>query len=132
MDAVIAKIIEHSDEIRRSHIPSDVSEEMKKRIADSIITSFGARDAPPVRIEKKVFLPLSGNLSSRVYFGAGRATPDIAAFINGSMTRYLDYNDTYLSKEALHPSDNIPPLLAIADAMDYDGKAVLEAASLGL
>ena len=130
MDAVIAKIIEHSDEIRRSHIPSDVSEEMKKRIADSIITSFGARDAPPVRIEKKVFLPLSGNLSSRVYFGAGRATPDIAAFINGSMTRYLDYNDTYLSKEALHPSDNIPPLLAIADAMDYDGKAVLEAASL--
>ena len=130
MDAVIAKIIEHSDEIRRSHIPSDVSEEMKKRIADSIITSFGARDAPPVRIEKKVFLPLSGNLSSRVYFGAGRATPDIAAFINGSMTRYLDYNDTYLSKEALHPSDNIPPLLAMADAMDYDGKAVLEAASL--
>ncbi len=130
MDAVIAKIIEHSDEIRRSHIPSDVSEEMKKRIADSIITSFGARDAPPVRIEKKVFLPLSGNLSSRVYFGAGRATPDIAAFINGSMTRYLDYNDTYLSKEALHPSDNIPPLLAMADAMDYDGNAVLEAASL--
>ncbi len=130
MDAVIAKIVEHSDEIRRSHIPSDVSEEMKKRIADSIITSYGARDAPPVKIEKKVFLPLSGKLSSRVYFGAGKATPDIAAFINGSMTRYLDYNDTYLSKEALHPSDNIPPLLAIADAMDYDGNAVLEAASL--
>ena len=130
MDAVIAKIVEHSDEIRRSHIPSDVSEEMKKRIADSIITSYGARDAPPVKIEKKVFLPLSGKLSSRVYFGTGKATPDIAAFINGSMTRYLDYNDTYLSKEALHPSDNLPPLLAIADAMDYDGSAVLEAASL--
>ncbi|MEM0157120.1 MAG: MmgE/PrpD family protein [Thermoplasmataceae archaeon] len=130
MDAVISKIVEHSDEIRGSHIPSDVSEELKKRIADSIITSYGARDAPPVKIEKKVFLPMAGKLSSRVYFGAGKATPDIAAFINGSMTRYLDYNDTYLSREALHPSDNIPPLIAVADAMDYDGKAVLEAASM--
>ncbi len=115
MDKIVEIIYEHSREIVEKPLDSETSEELKKRIADSIITSFGARDAPPVMIEKKVFLPMSGKLNSRIYFGAGSATPDLAAFINGSMTRYLDYNDTYLSKEALHPSDNIPPLLAMAD-----------------
>lgn len=130
MDKIVEIIYEHSQEIAEKPLDSETSEELKKRIADSIITSFGARDAPPVMIEKKVFLPMTGKLSSRIYFGAGSATPDMAAFINGSMTRYLDYNDTYLSKEALHPSDNIPPLLAMADALDIDGLSVIKAASL--
>ena len=30
--------------------------------------------------------------------------------------RYLDFNDTYLSLEPLHPSDVIAPLLALAEA----------------
>jgi 2-methylcitrate dehydratase len=32
------------------------------------------------------------------------------------MIRYLDYNDTYLSKEPAHPSDNISAALAVAEA----------------
>lgn len=38
-----------------------------------------------------------------------------AVFTNALMVRYLDYNDTYLSKEPLHPSDMIPALLAAAE-----------------
>lgn len=130
MDPVVQEIVNHSGEILSRGLEEKVADELKKRVTDSIITSFGAREAPPVAIERRTFLPMSGNLKSRVYFGYGDATPDIAAFINGSMTRYLDYNDTYLSKEALHPSDNIPPLLAVADAMDMDGDSVLKASSL--
>ncbi len=130
MDPVVQEIVNHSGEILSRGLEKNVEDELKKRIADSIITSFGARDAPPVAIERNAFLPMSGKLRSRVYFGYGEATPDIAAFINGSMTRYLDYNDTYLSKEALHPSDNIPPLISVADAFDLDGDSVLKAAAL--
>jgi 2-methylcitrate dehydratase len=43
------------------------------------------------------------------------------------MTRYLDYNDTYLSKEALHPSDNVPPILSYAYSLDADGLEVIRA-----
>lgn len=44
------------------------------------------------------------------------------------MTRYLDFNDTYLSKEALHPSDNIPPpLIAVGYAMSLGGEELLRA-----
>ncbi|MDF2683041.1 MAG: 2-methylcitrate dehydratase, partial [Brevibacillus sp.] len=40
---------------------------------------------------------------------------DHATFANGTAIRYLDYNDTYLSVEPLHPSDVIAPLLALAE-----------------
>jgi 2-methylcitrate dehydratase len=42
--------------------------------------------------------------------------PEAAAFANGVAVRYLDFNDTYLSREPLHPSDVIPALLALAEA----------------
>ena len=37
----------------------------------------------------------------------GTSTIDWATFVNGLLIRYLDYNDTYLSKEPAHPSDNL-------------------------
>ncbi len=103
------------------------AEEIKKRLVDSLFVAYGARNAEPIRIAKATLLPSSGKLNSRVYFSDARASVDVATFINGSMTRYLDYNDTYLSKEALHPSDNIPPLLCYADAMGIDGATLVRA-----
>lgn len=41
--------------------------------------------------------------------------PVQAAFNLGTMIRWLDYNDTWLSQEWGHPSDNIGGILAIAD-----------------
>ncbi|MCS7313219.1 MAG: MmgE/PrpD family protein, partial [Acidobacteria bacterium] len=43
------------------------------------------------------------------------STPEVTAFVNGVMVRYLDFNDTYLSREPLHPSDMIPALMALAE-----------------
>ena len=45
-----------------------------------------------------------------------QAPPDWAAFATGCCIRYFDYNDTYLSKEPAHPSDNIAAALAVARA----------------
>ena len=38
----------------------------------------------------------------------------MAAFANGAAVRYLDFNDTYVGRVAIHPSDNIAACLAIA------------------
>ncbi|HLG22467.1 MAG TPA: MmgE/PrpD family protein, partial [Candidatus Manganitrophaceae bacterium] len=45
--------------------------------------------------------------------------------------RYLDYNDTYLSKEPAHPSDNIAAALAAAEFSGAGGKSLMEAILLG-
>src|SRR5438309_517096 len=59
-----------------------------------------------------------------------RTTPDLAAFANGAMVRYLDYNDTYLSLEPAHPSDNIPAALAVAEARGRSGRDFITAVVL--
>ena len=38
------------------------------------------------------------------------------------MTRYLDYNDTYLSLEPAHPSDNIPAAWAVGQVCGANPK----------
>ncbi len=130
MDHIVQSIFQHSGEVANRALERNVLEEIKKRIADSIVTSYGARNAKPVLIEKKALLPSSGKYNSPVYFSRDLASPDVATLINGSMTRYLDFNDTYLSKEALHPSDNIPPILSMAYAKELSGSSVAKAVSL--
>ncbi len=41
--------------------------------------------------------------------------PVQAAFNNGTLIRWLDYNDTWLAAEWGHPSDNLGAILAISD-----------------
>jgi len=130
MDRIVSRIEEFSRKISEEGIPEKNNEELKKRIADIIITSYGARNVEPVKIGIRSLLPSSGNLNSTVFFTGKKASSDVAAFLNGTMTRYLDYNDTYLSKEALHPSDNIPPLIAVAEATEKSCKDVLDAANI--
>ncbi|MDE1767982.1 MAG: MmgE/PrpD family protein [Candidatus Micrarchaeota archaeon] len=127
MMTVVQKIYDYAQGIMGKGLDNGECEDIKKRIADSIFVAYGARNAKPVKIAKSALLPSCGKLNSRIYFSKTRASADVAAFINGSMTRYLDYNDTYLSKEALHPSDNIPPILSAADSAEVDGKSALKA-----
>lgn len=126
MDKTVQLIYDYSEEISSKGFSNEVKDEIKKRIADSIFTSFGARNSQPVKIMKKALLPSKSGRNSTVFFTRETAAADVATFINGSMTRYLDYNDTYLSKEALHPSDNIPPVLAMAESFGIDGRRSID------
>jgi 2-methylcitrate dehydratase len=125
MDRIVSSIYDYSRKVVESGTSRDVRDEIKKRIADSIIVSYGAKDSTPVALARKALLPSSGKLNSGLYFSREKASVAIATFINGTMTRYLDYNDTYLSREALHPSDNIPPILALSDPLNMDGERVI-------
>lgn len=44
-------------------------------------------------------------------------SPEWAAWANGTAVRELDYHDTYLARDYSHPADNIPPLIAVAQAL---------------
>ncbi len=124
---IAENIFNYAEDVMSSSMDQKDSDEIKKRIVDSIFVSYAARNAEPVKIAEKALLPSKGRLNAPLYFMQRKASVDIATFINGSMTRYLDYNDTYLSKEALHPSDNIPPILSYSYARDENGERILKA-----
>jgi 2-methylcitrate dehydratase len=73
---------------------------------------------------------LSGNPGSTILGTRHIAPPDWAAFANGCLVRYLDYNDTYLSKEPAHPSDNIPAAMAVAESNKAGGRELITAIAL--
>ncbi len=125
MDTTVNKIIGYSRAAMKKGPDSEEKELIKMRIADSLITAFGAKDSDPVKILRRSLLPSSGKLNSSVYFSRDKGVPYISTFINGCMTRYLDFNDTYLSKEALHPSDNIPPVISIAEVNGLGGMDII-------
>ncbi len=62
--------------------------------------------------------------------GGGTSAPDWAAFSNGVHIRYLDCNDTYLSLEPAHPSDNWAAVMAAGQTVGADGKAWIAAAAV--
>ena len=60
--------------------------------------------------------------------GRGSTAPDRAAFYNGALVRYLDFNDSYLAPgETCHPSDNLAPVLAACEYAHADGRTLLTA-----
>ncbi|KAA8922872.1 MmgE/PrpD family protein [Thermoplasma sp.] len=125
MDSVVKEIKNYADGVSYSRMTEEEKEALKMRIADSIITAYTARSSPPVNALLDVLGDVSSKTATPLYFKDRKIFSPYAVLINGCMTRYMDYNDTYLSKEALHPSDNVPPILAAAQMAEADGKDIL-------
>lgn len=54
-----------------------------------------------------------------------------AAWANGTAVRELDFHDTFLAADYSHPGDNIPPILAVAQQMGKDGRALVRGIATG-
>lgn len=108
-------------------LPSAAIHEAKRRVLDSFGCAMGAYLADPPKIAREIARSASSDFGATVIGTAHHSTPELAAFANGTMFRYLDFNDTYLSKEPAHPSDNIAALLAVAEAFECDGQDLIAA-----
>ena len=102
--------------------------QMKARIIDALGCAIGASGEKPVKIAKDIASRLRSDGNSTVLCSASGASPELAAFVNGLMVRYFDFNDTYLSKEPAHPSDNLAPCVAVAEAEGLTGRDLIVAA----
>ena len=121
------ELAEYVNSISYRDVPDSVVHETKKRIVDSLGCAIGAFNAEPVKIARKLALFASGKRGAALFGTRNKTPPDLAAFVNGIMVRYFDYNDTYLSKEPAHPSDNIGPCFAVADDWQASGKDLITA-----
>jgi 2-methylcitrate dehydratase len=111
-------------------LPKPVVHEVKRRLLDSLACAFGAWSAPPCVIARRMARSVTVKGGASLWGTAHKTLPELAAFANGSLVRYLDFNDTYLSKEPAHPSDNLAPILAIAETVAASGQDLIEAVVL--
>ncbi|ULA69718.1 MAG: putative 2-methylcitrate dehydratase 1 [Nitrospira sp.] len=124
------RLAHYTQSLRFEDLPGDVVHEVKRRLLDSLGCAFGAWTATPCRIARDMALAAKVPGGATVWGINYKTLPDLATFANGAMVRYLDFNDTYLSKEPAHPSDNIAAVLAAGETVHASGKLVIQALTL--
>ncbi len=130
MPATLAgRLAEYSAALTFDKLTKEAVHETKRRFIDSFATAVGAMPSDAYAIARKCAARVSGNPAASV-LGGGSSSPEWATFVNGLLIRYLDFNDTYLSKEPAHPSDNLAAVLAVGEAATSGGKDLITAAVL--
>jgi len=126
-DSLGETIINYALSVKFEDLDQQVINEVKRRILDSIGVALAAFSAEPVKIARAVARSYRSSAEATIWGTQDTAALDWASFTNALMVRYLDYNDTYLSKEPLHPSDMIPTLMAAAEYRGLGGKDLITA-----
>ena len=109
------RLAAYADRLRFEDIDAATIEQVRSFVIDTIGCGIAAFDEKAVRICRNVALA-SGEGTSTVIGTSRRIAPDLAAFANGAAFRYYDLNDAYVGGLSGHPSDNIAPCLAVAEA----------------
>jgi len=120
-DTLADQLVSFALGTRYVDLPGNVVVEARRRLADALACAAGALQEPAPTIARRVAGSVQGTPSVGL-LGGGKAAPDWAAFSNGVHIRYLDCNDTYLSLEPAHPSDNWAAVMAAGEAIGADGK----------
>lgn len=126
-DLTLARCIaRYACELSLEDLPEPVVTCVRRRFVDSLACILGAYGAKPV--EAAIAVAAQVHQPSSSVFGTDlRTTPELAAFANGIMVRFLDYNDGYMGLEPGHPSDSIPACLALAEAEGAPGGELITA-----
>ena len=131
MQTLDQRLARYTRSFSYDRLSAEVIHEVKRRVIDTLGCATAAFGGPPGEIARKSAICVKNEIGASVLGGDQKSLPDLAAFANGTLVRYLDYNDTYLSKEPAHPSDNIPAALAVAEAGKASGNKLIAAIALG-
>jgi 2-methylcitrate dehydratase len=117
---------------RYEDLPDDVIRIAKRTLLDTFGCVFGGYTAGPSKIAIKLASDVRSKQGATVLLSGVRTSPELAAFANGVMIRYLDFNDAFVSLThgAGHPSDTIAALLPSAELTARSGRDLIVATVL--
>lgn len=126
------KLAAFVDGVSFETLSEDAVTQLKTRLLDSLGCAFGALPSQTMRSLYEHTTEFSGRSPGPcTLIGGGSSTPDRAAFYNGALVRYLDFNDSFMAaREYAHPSDNIGAVLAAAEYKRRSGRTFLTAMAI--
>ena len=125
MDTIARYLSSYGHSLRYEDIPEEALKRTKLLIVDTLGCAIGAYHSEPGRIAREMAATVTSTQPATVLGSGGKTSPDLAAFANGVMVRYLDFNDGYTSLESGHPSDAIAAVLSPAEVSGAGGKTVI-------
>ncbi len=117
----------------RVAVERDVAAMIVNRVIDNAAVALAAINRHPVVSARDAALAHRRRDGATV-FGvppARTVSPEWAAWANGTAVRELDMHDTFLAADYAHPGDNIPPILAVAQATGKSGRDLIRGIATG-
>ena len=127
---IVEKLAGISEQINYASLPDEVVEKIKMVVLDSLGCAIGGFASEPSKIMRSMVREMGG-IPEATLIGTGERAPAMAAtWVNGTMIRYLDFNDTCMSRDPGHPSGNVATVFAMAERSNKDGKELMCALAL--
>jgi 2-methylcitrate dehydratase len=130
-DRILNHLYDYALKLSYRDLPKEVVRRTKHIVLDTVGCALGGVESPPAKIARAAASEITSAVPSTVLISGQKTSPDLSAFANGVMIRYLDFNDTYAGSPTCHPSDLLAPVLAVVDAKHGDGKDVILGTVLG-
>ncbi|MDD2877293.1 MAG: MmgE/PrpD family protein [Acidiphilium sp.] len=114
-------------------VETDVTAMIINRIIDNASVAIASINRAPIVAARGAALGHSKH-GGAMLFGlpaSKTVSPEWAAWANGTAVRELDYHDTFLAADYSHPGDNIPPILAVAQSMQCNGRDLIRGIATG-
>jgi len=118
------KLSDYAHSLSYDDLSEKTIHEAKRRVLDTLGCAIGAYNAFPVKAVRQMALQVNG--SSTLIGTNHKTTIELATFVNTTMSRYLDFMDTYFhAGEIVHPEDAIASIFAVAEAEGRNGRDVI-------
>ena len=130
-DRILNHLCDYALKLSYRDLPQEVIRRTKHIVMDTVGCALGGAESPPAKIARAAASEITSASPSTVLISGQKTSPDLAAFANGVMIRYLDFNDTYAGSPTCHPSDLLAPVLAVVDARNGSGRDVILGTVLG-
>ena len=126
-DRITKSLAEFASGVKYENLSKSVVEEVKRRVIDTFACLMSGYEFDATTSARELAYRYVNQKGATIIGTNKKTAIDYATFANGTAIRYLDYNDTYLSVEPLHPSDVIAPLFALAEERKLSGEKLIAA-----
>ncbi len=126
-----AALSQWAAQFRLDAAPPEVVQRMKALVLDLLRVVIVGAPLPWSRSTRSLALRLGGNGSSSLLLSGEKIDPARAAFVNGAYAHACDLDDTHVGSMHHAGASILPAVLALAEEVDADGRALLEAAIIG-
>jgi 2-methylcitrate dehydratase len=128
MTTLAEELSRYTAGLRYEYLPREVIHQAKRLIIDTVGCALGGYWSEPARIARDLASTVRSSEAVSVIGNGERTSPDLGAFANGVMIRFLDFNDGYTSTgESGHPSDSIAAVLSTAELRRRSGREAIVA-----
>lgn len=127
MDKILTSLVDLIESTSYDALPPSAIDAVVRHTIDTIGCGAGGFAGSPAVAARDVVRAATGALAASVYGERDKVLVDQAAFANATADRYLDFNDFGVSG---HPSDMIPALFAMTEAVGGTGADLVTATYL--